>query len=177
MDNLSQRSQKLEKSFFAITEKNIALMDQGRNSVELCIPSKFGFEKIVAECAVFIAGGMNFQPSKIEDLKTAVTEACLNAIEHGNKMDHNLPMHIIITPTKKALVVEIMDNGTGILDDSYEPDVEKKIEGRDKTRGWGLFLIKNLMDEVEIRSVPEKGNVLKIVLYLKSSSDGSIEGE
>ncbi len=152
-------------------------MDQGHNSVELCIPSKFGFEKIVAECAVFMAREMNFQPSKIEDLNTAVTEACLNAIEHGNKMDHNIQMHVTITPTKKTLVVEVRDNGMGILDDSYEPDINKKINGQDKTRGWGLFLIKNLMDEVEIKSAPKKGNVLKMVLYRKSSSKGCLESE
>jgi len=141
-------------------------MDQNHNSVKLCIPSKLGFEKIAADCAVFIAKKMDFKPSKIEDLKTAVIEACINGIEHGNKLDQNIPVFVTLTPTEKALVVEVMDRGLAVLDDSYKPDIQKKIDGQEKTRGWGLFLIKNLMDEVEIAVDTDKGNLLKLVLYL-----------
>ena len=58
-------------------------MIKNKEPIELQIPSKLGFEKIAAGCAVSIAKDMKFFPSKIDDLKTAVTEACLNAIEHN----------------------------------------------------------------------------------------------
>lgn len=142
-------------------------MDKDHKSIELCIPSKLGFEKIVAECVLTIAREMNFRLSKLQDLKTAVIEACLNAIEHGNQMDQTIQVPVTITPTEKSLIIEIRDNGEGMLDDLSAPDIKKKINGHERNRGLGLFLIKNLMDEVEIKSTPGKGHMLKIVLYLK----------
>ena len=135
--------------------------------VELQIPSKLGFEKVAAGCAVSIAKDMNFFPSKIDDLKTAVTEACLNAIEHGNKLNQNVNVVITMTPSEEAMVVEVWDNGGERYDLSSEPDIKQKINGEHRPRGWGLFLIQNLMDEVEIKYVPKKGNVIRMVMYLK----------
>ena len=60
------------------------------NKIELHIPSIMGFEKIAMECSASVAKKMGFTEDRIEDLKTAVAEACLNAIEHGNKMDTNV---------------------------------------------------------------------------------------
>jgi serine/threonine-protein kinase RsbW len=53
------------------------------NKIELHIPSVIGFEKVAMECAASVAKKMGFTEDRIEDLKTAVAEACLNAIEHG----------------------------------------------------------------------------------------------
>ncbi|MGA1790006.1 MAG: ATP-binding protein [bacterium] len=142
-------------------------MIKGKEPIKLQIPSKLGFEKIAAGCAVSIATDMNFFPSKIDDLKTAVTEACLNAIEHGNKMNQNVHVVITMTPCEEAMVVEVWDNGGERYDYQSDPDIKQKINGENRPRGWGLFLIQNLMDEVEIKYVPKKGNVIRMVMYLK----------
>ena len=47
------------------------------------------------------------------------------------------------------------------------PSIESKIEGKEKTRGWGIFLIKSLMNEVKFEPSPEGGNVVKMVIYLE----------
>ncbi len=153
-------------------------METEKNLIELSIPSKFGFEKIAVDCAVVIAHKLEFLPSQVDDLKTAVTEACLNAIEHGNRMDTNINVIIRISSSKEAIIIEVEDYGTGTFEESYEkPDLVKKINGNDHSRGWGLFLIKNLMDKVELMPIPDKGKRLEMTLYRKGSPDINARGK
>jgi serine/threonine-protein kinase RsbW len=136
------------------------------NKVELHIPSVMGFEKIAMECAGSTAKKMGFTEDRIEDLKTAVSEACLNAIEHGNKMDTCTKVGITLTIEESKLQVSVKDQGKGI-DQLPIPDIESKIKGEDKPRGWGIFLIKRLVNEVIFEPVPEGGNVTKMIIYLE----------
>ena len=134
------------------------------NKVELHIPSVMGYEKIAMECAASMAKKMGFTEDRIEDLKTAVAEACLNAIEHGNKMDTNTKVGITLTVEESKLQVSVKDQGKGI-DQILTPCIENKVEGKDKPRGWGIFLIKSLMNEVSFEPSPEGGNITKMVIY------------
>jgi serine/threonine-protein kinase RsbW len=136
------------------------------NKVELHIPSVMGYEKIAMECAASMAKKMGFTEDRIEDLKTAVAEACLNAIEHGNKMDTNTKVGITLTVEETKLQVAVKDQGKGI-DQVPTPSIENKIEGEDKPRGWGIFLIKRLMNEVTFEPSPEGGNLIKMIIYLE----------
>jgi len=136
------------------------------NKIELHIPSVMGYEKIAMECAASMAKKMGFTEDRIEDLKTAVAEACLNAIEHGNKMDTSTKVGITLTVEESRLQVSVKDEGKGI-NQVPTPSIESKIEGEDKPRGWGIFLIKNLVNEVTFEQDPEGGNVTKMVIYLE----------
>jgi serine/threonine-protein kinase RsbW len=135
------------------------------NKIELHIPSVMGYEKIAMECAASMAKKMGFTEDRIEDLKTAVAEACLNAIEHGNKMDTSTKVGITLTAEESRLQVSVKDQGRG-LDKVTVPNIGNKIEGKDQPRGWGMFLIKRLMNEVSFEQSPEGGNVTKMVIYL-----------
>ena len=66
-------------------EKNemISMLDE--QTVEVSLPNELGYERIAMECSASFARIAGFVQERIEDLKTAVSEACLNAIEHGNK--------------------------------------------------------------------------------------------
>ena len=136
------------------------------NKIELHIPSVMGFEKIAMECAASVAEKMGFTEDRIEDLKTAVAEACLNAIEHGNKMDTNTKVGITLTVEESKLQVSVKDQGKGI-DQILTPSIENKVGGKDKPRGWGIFLIKSLMNEVSFEPSPEGGNIIKMIIYLE----------
>jgi serine/threonine-protein kinase RsbW len=118
------------------------------------------------ECAASMAKKMGFTEDRIEDLKTAVAEACLNAIEHGNKMDTSTKVGITLTVEESKLQVLVKDQGKGI-NQILTPSIESKIKGEDKPRGWGIFLIKRLMDEVTFEASPEGGNITKMVIYLE----------
>ncbi len=136
------------------------------NKVELHIPSIMGFEKVAMECSASVAKKMGFTEDRIEDLKTAVAEACLNAIEHGNKMDANIKVGVTLTVEESKLQVSVKDQGKGV-DQVLAPSIENKVAGKDKQRGWGIFLIKSLVDEVSFEPSPEGGNVTKLIIYLE----------
>jgi serine/threonine-protein kinase RsbW len=135
------------------------------DKIELHIPSVMGSEKIAMETAASMAKRMGFSEDRIEDLKTAVAEACINAIEHGNKMDSSTKVGITLTAEESSLHVAVKDEGKG-LGQIDPPKIEDKITGKQQTRGWGIFLIKRLMNEVKFETTPEGGNVVKMIIYL-----------
>jgi serine/threonine-protein kinase RsbW len=138
--------------------------------LELHIPSVLGFEHLAMEFAASVARMMGLPEARVADLMTAVGEACLNAIEHGqhgHTLDAAMKVGITLTVEESSLQVAVRDQGPAI-GDVDSPRIEDKIEGRSPPRGWGIFLIKSLMDEVRFESAPEGGNVVKMVIHLKT---------
>jgi len=133
--------------------------------LELRIPSILGFEKVAMEFAASVAKTMNFPAERIEDLKTAVAEACLNAIEHGHKLDASTKVGVSLTMDDSKLQIAVRDEGQGV-DRPETPSVEAKMTGEQTPRGWGIFLIENLMDEVQFQSTPE-GHLVKMIIHLQ----------
>ena len=143
--------------------------------IELRIPSLLGAEKIAMERAVLEAKKLGFSNDRIEDLKTAVSEACTNAIEHGNKCDEQTTVSVTLAPTDSSLKVTVEDNG-----EWSEEEFRKAMERNPvltgcpqnrliKKRGWGIFLIKNLVNEVSYEPKEEGGNQLTMIINLKVS--------
>jgi len=135
-------------------------------NIELHIPSILGYEKVVMEAAASLAKKMGFSDERIEDLRTAVSEACINAIEHGNKLDANTQVAIYLSVEGSKLEVAVQDQGEPMDPPSCTPNIENKIEGQETARGWGTFLIRSLMDEVAFEARPEGGNVVRMVIHL-----------
>jgi serine/threonine-protein kinase RsbW len=131
---------------------------------ELHVPSTPGSEKLAMDFAADIARRMNFPAERVEDLKTAVAEACMNAIEHGNKLDAGTRVGIRLTVGADRLQVAVQDKGRGV-GSVAKPDIDSRIEGKTEPRGWGIYLIENLMDEVTFESNAE-GSVVKMLIYL-----------
>ncbi len=119
------------------------------NSVEVRLPSRLGFEKVAMSTAAAMAMLMGFSEDRVEDLKTAVAEACINAIEHGNQMDASIPVGVILSMSPGELEVRVLDDGTGMHAPPSPPDIDRKMNGEEQARGMGMFLIQALVDEVE----------------------------
>ena len=80
----------------------------------------------------------------------ALIEACINAFEHGKGQDNNVYIRFILK--EEALIIEIKDKGKGFDSEKIElPDIDKKLHSKRK-RGWGLQLMRELMDDVVIDS-------------------------
>jgi serine/threonine-protein kinase RsbW len=97
-----------------------------------------------------VAQEMGFPQDKIENLKIAIGEACLNAIEHGNRQNRNVKVEIDFVVYDSHLEINVQDRGETFNPASIPtPDLAAKIAGTDPSvRGWGVFLIEHLVDEM-----------------------------
>src|SRR5271156_1285885 len=135
--------------------------------IELTLPSRLGYEKVAMNTAASVAKLMGFADDRVEDLKTAVAEACINAMEHGNKLDEALSVGVILSMDAHSLEVKVLDTGTGPGASTHAPDIDKKMHGEEDTRGMGMFLIQALVDEAEWVSSPPNGSYARMVIHLK----------
>ncbi|HXV99857.1 MAG TPA: ATP-binding protein [Anaerolineae bacterium] len=136
--------------------------------VEVYIPSELGYEKIPMAAAATVAQRMGFSQDRIEDLKTAISEAVTNAIEHGNQLNVEVKVLVELTIQEKSLTLNVVDEGKKPIPDIDELSTE--IERRPgPTGGMGFFLIKNLMDEVAVSAKPGR-NEVRMVIHLEQKS-------
>jgi serine/threonine-protein kinase RsbW len=118
-------------------------------TVEVRLPTRLGYEKVAMSTASAVAKLMGFGDDRIEDLKTAVAEACINAIEHGNRMNEKLSVGVVLSAGDDALEVKVLDDGKGMTRAPIKPDIDRKMHGEEDPRGMGMFLIQALVDEAE----------------------------
>ena len=143
------------------------MLDTNGSSVEVRIPSRLGFEKVAMATAASVARLKGFSDERIEDLKTAVAEACINAIEHGNQLNDKLSVGVILSTHADELEVKVMDNGGGISKQPPKPDIDRKVHGEEDTRGMGMFLIQALVDEAEwVRDTQGHNSYVRLVIRL-----------
>lgn len=142
------------------------------NSIELSLPSRLGYEKVAMNTAASVARLMGFSDDRVEDLKTAVAEACINSIEHGNKFDETLKVGVILSMSEDSLEIKVRDQGTGATGEVHPPDIDKKIQGEESPRGLGMFLIQALVDEAEWISSAEDGGCTRLVIHLREPQSG-----
>ena len=136
------------------------------SSVRVSLPSELGFEKVAMSTAESVAELMGFSPDRIEDLKTAVAEACINAIEHGNELNSSLSVGIILSAKENHLEVKVIDQGKGVKAAPPSPDIDRKMHGEEPSRGLGMFLIQNLVDEAEWYKGPGGKSYVRLVIRL-----------
>ncbi|HKF48855.1 MAG TPA: ATP-binding protein [Terracidiphilus sp.] len=141
-------------------------------SVEVRLPSRLGYEKVAMSTAASVAKLMGFREERIEDLKTAVAEACINAMEHGNRLNEGLQVGVLLSAGEDALEVKVLDDGKGLKTLPPRPDIDKKIHGEEDPRGMGMFLIQALVDEAEwVAGGNGKSSYVRLVIRLDSPSE------
>ncbi len=119
------------------------------STVEVKLPSRMGYEKVAMTTAASVAKLMGFGEDRIEDLKTAVAEACINAIEHGNRLNDKLSVGVVLSTDEDSLEIKVIDDGIGLQKQPALPNIDRKMHGEEDTRGMGMFLIQALVDEAE----------------------------
>ena len=148
------------------------MADTAGTTVEVRLPSRLGFEKVAMGTAASVAQLMGFPTERIEDLKTAVAEACINAIEHGNQLNEKLSVGVILSASRDELEVKVVDNGAGISKQPPRPDIDRKVHGEEDPRGMGMFLIQSLVDEAEwVKDSKGKGSYVRLVIRLDKESE------
>lgn len=133
--------------------------------MELSFPSELGYEVVARDAVGAFARCIGMNPDRIEDLKTALSEACINAIEHGNMLNSDLRVHITCIYEQDRLLVEILDHGLqGYVPGKQPLTIAEKMAGLGPLRGMGLMMIMELTDEAEFVS-GKGGNCFRLVFH------------
>ncbi len=130
------------------------------NEYEMVVPMGEDTELIAAQTVEEIAKRHHFAPRAINQIKTALVEACINASEHS--LSHDRKIYQKFTVEDDKIVITISNRGLRVADKKAQevsPD-----EGR---RGWGLKLMKTLMDEVKFEQTDD-GTRISMTKYLKN---------
>ncbi len=104
---------------------------------------------------------LNLSKETIFDLRLCLEEAVINAIKYGNKLDKGLTVSIRYSFDGDRIEITVKDQGKGFdYANIPDPRSEKNIL---RHGGRGLFLIRNLMDEVKFN---DSGNEIKMVKFI-----------
>jgi serine/threonine-protein kinase RsbW len=144
--------------------ETVRMLDE--QTLEVNLPNKIGYERIAMDCSASFARIVGFVQERIDDLKTAVSEACLNAMEHGNQWRSDARVIITMNYSNHTFSVSVMDEGGGLVEVPHDPDIDRKISNLEAPRGLGIFLIKKLVDQVEFNKLTSQGHVLRMVLKM-----------
>ena len=136
-------------------------------TVEVRLPTRLGYEKVAMNAASTVAKLMGFPEDRVDDLRTAVAEACINAIEHGNRLNEKLSVGVVLSAGSDALEIKVMDDGKGMKNLPIKPDIDRKMHGEEDPRGMGMFLIQALVDEAEwVAGKDGKSSYVRLVIKL-----------
>ncbi len=141
--------------------------------VTLTLPMLPDMEIAASKTATAMAEFMEMSSDKIDEIRMAVLEACMNSFEHSHAGDRNVKIHFAVLGRDRPekLRITISDAGIGFVPGNVkEPRIEEKIKAASK-RGWGLKIIRGLMDEVDIRS--GEGGTTVVMCKIKRSAEGA----
>lgn len=101
----------------------------------------------------------------VEEIRLALSEACTNVVEHAS-VDDEYEVRVLVDEDRCEISVTNKGNGfdaralTGVMPDG------------DSARGRGVAIMHALMDNVEFRSEPEAGTIVRLVKRLSVRADG-----
>ncbi|MGD9291089.1 MAG: ATP-binding protein [Desulfobacterales bacterium] len=140
------------------------------HKVEVILSNELGYERIAMDCSASFAKIFGCPADRIEDLKTVVAEAAMNAIQHGNRGRANAKVTIFLDFKDDAINVAVIDEGNGIEVFPPNPDIARMIDKIDPPNGLGLFLIKQLADRVEFNQTTSGGHEVKLAIKFERAA-------
>lgn len=138
--------------------------------VQRILPMEPNRELEAGEMASALAESVNMDPDRVDEVRMAVHEAFINASEHSQAPDRRVYVTVALEGdvVPEALRITVRDTGTGFIAEALRGRMPEP-KAMPRKRGWGLTIIRRLMDEVEISS-NERGTV--IVMYKRIAGDG-----
>ena len=127
--------------------------DGWRTLADFSLPSEPGSEREAIARVTAAIESLDLVHPRLERLQTAVGEAAMNAMEHGNHYRPELPVTVIVRANASELVVRITDHGSHTTIPpaaGHTPNLAAKLAGEQSPRGWGLFLMRSLVDDVRV---------------------------
>lgn len=146
----------------------------GKLSLTYSVASQPGNEREVMQRVAEVVSPLDLPAERLDNLKTAVAEAVMNAMEHGNRYQLDKLVSLQVYVTERAITIRIRDEGEGEplpeFTDLDIPDLSAKLAGLQTPRGWGLFLIKNLVDELHMSKEGEH-QVIELVMIRQNGPE------
>jgi anti-sigma regulatory factor (Ser/Thr protein kinase) len=171
----------LERSKAGTTDRESTLRPDatGHNGsrrilADFTLPNEPGNERLAMEKVAGAIEELRPSEQRLERLKTAVGEAAMNAMEHGNKYRAQVPVEVQVEVVDRDLMVRITDSGSGPppAKAGDVPDLEAKLGGSQTPRGWGMFLIARMVDEVRVSGNSDH-HTIELVIRLEVGNDGN----
>jgi serine/threonine-protein kinase RsbW len=171
----------LKRSKAGMTDRETALGPDatGHNGTRrvlagFTLPSEPGNERLAMEKVAEAIEDLGPSKQRLERLKTAVAEATMNAMEHGNKYRAEVPVEVQVEVADRDLMLRITDRGSGPPPTKAGdvPDLEAKLGGAQTPRGWGMFLIAQMVDEVRVSGNSDH-HTIELVTHLEVDKDGN----
>lgn len=104
----------------------------------------------------------------VTDIAIAVTEVVNNAIDHGNAGDPEKTVRLKVVIDAREIRIEVSDEGGGFDPEGLADPLAR--ENLLREVGRGIFIVRHLMDTVDINSVPGHGTTVRITKKLNSPS-------
>jgi serine/threonine-protein kinase RsbW len=136
-------------------------------TIEINLPSKIGYERVAMASSAALAKMGGFASARIEDLKSAVAEACINAMQHGNNWRPEARVVVHLHLSDDRFVISITDQGEGVPEVPEYPGIRKIIEEKASPRGLGVFMIQRLVDDVKFNQTADGGHKMTMEIRLK----------
>ena len=131
--------------------------------LRISVPPVEGIEDIPIAAVEVIATKMGFDPDAVQDVVQALTEATVNAILYSTS---ELDVEVVVFATDDSLIVEVHDHGSGFDASTVPPpDFDLISEVGVKTGGFGIHMIKALVDKLEIES-SDQGTTVRMSKFL-----------
>lgn len=140
--------------------------ESGSEKVEIRIPADPRWVRMVRLAAAGVASVLDFSVDEIEDIKSAVAEACNNAILHAQPASSSVKLPTIIVtliPARDYLEIRVEDEGRvvdGIALPAHQSKSAASALGALPVGGLGLLFIEAMMDEVHLQSGPDTNTTL-----------------
>ena len=163
------------------------------------VRSEPGNERIALAQVADAVAGQGLSAGRLERLKTAVAEAAMNAIEHGNRNQPEIPVDVEVVAADGDIVITITDQGgapepagppgggaggetgggraaaepsPGAGTGTEEPDLARKLAGEQAPRGWGLFLIRHMVDAMDVTTEGTRHTVRLVMRAAAGAGEG-----
>jgi anti-sigma regulatory factor (Ser/Thr protein kinase) len=130
----------------SVVHTSVDMPQECRVLAEFRLDSVPGNERVAALRVIAVLNNLGLTQQRLQRLGTAVAEAALNAMEHGNHFDAHKQVEVRVLVDPMEVCVSISDEGCGVPHQTETPDISAKLAGSQTQRGWGLFLMSRMVD-------------------------------
>jgi serine/threonine-protein kinase RsbW len=132
--------------------------------VEVTVPGETHSLALVRKIVTHLATEVGFPEEEVDKIEIAVDEACTNVMEHAYRtVTPKPPVQLHVRADEGEFVVDIIDRGQPFDLSTYTPPRFPDHWHAGHTRGVGLYLIKQCMDETIYERLPDQINRLRLI--------------